>query len=139
MTTPETSPNPLFENLVPATPQTRADTGKLTFADAMPRMGMSSVFDIIREPKQAFATRLRTLSDADGEMAYDNALCYASQIARSFREEQVSSGRDIASSQRSGVRALVDIGPATPTCSRKTGTSSARSAPSKPWTGRWPT
>jgi hypothetical protein len=114
MTTPETSPNPLFENLVPATPQTRIDTGKLTFADAMPRMGMSSVFDIIREPKQAFATRLRTLSDADGEMAYDNALCYASQIARSFREEQVSSGRDIASSQRSGVRALVDIGPSYP-------------------------
>ena len=112
---PAAQPNPLFENLVPATPQTRADTGKLTFADAMPRMGMSSVFDIIREPKQAFATRLRTLSDADGEMAYDNALCYASQIARSFREEQVSSGRNIAtSSQRSGVRALVDIGPSYP-------------------------
>ena len=112
---PVPQPNPLFENLVPATPQTRADTGKLTFADAMPRMGMSSVFDIIREPKQAFATRLRTLSDADGEMAYDNALCYASQIARSFREEQVSSARDIAaSSQRSGVRALVNIGPSYP-------------------------
>lgn len=112
---PVPQPNPLFENLVPATAQTRIDTGKLTFADAMPRMGMSSVFDIIREPKQAFATRLRTLSDADGEMAYDNALCYASQIARSFREDQVSSGRDIAtSSQRSGVRALVDIGPSYP-------------------------
>lgn len=112
---PVPQPNPLFENLIPATPQTRTDTGKLTFADAMPRMGMSSVFDIIREPKQAFATRLRTLSDADGEMAYDNALCYASQIARSFREEQVSSARNIAtSSQRSGVRALVDIGPSYP-------------------------
>ena len=112
---PAAQPNPLFENLVPATPQTRTDTGKLTFADAMPRMGMTSVFDIIREPKQAFATRLRTLSDADGEMAYDNALCYATQIARSYREEQVSSGRSLPEiTPQNGVRALVDIGPSYP-------------------------
>ena len=112
---PAAQPNPLFENLVPATPQTRTDTGKLTFADAMPRMGMTSVFDIIREPKQAFATRLRTLSDADGEMAYDNALCYATQIARSYREEQVSSGRSLPEiTPQTGVRALVDIGPSYP-------------------------
>jgi hypothetical protein len=129
MTTPETpdlipsqiqdplpsEPNPLFDNLVPTTPQTRALDDKLTFAQAMPEMGMASVFDIIREPKQAFAARLRTLSDADGDMAYDNALCYATQIARSYREELVSSGRDVtAIGERSGVRALVDIGPSYP-------------------------
>ena len=48
-------------------------------------MGMSSAFDIIRQPKGEFARQLRTLSDADGELAYDNALCYATQIARSYR------------------------------------------------------
>ncbi|KQQ57674.1 hypothetical protein ASF66_20500 [Pseudomonas sp. Leaf129] len=41
--------NPLFENLVPQQPETRL-AGRLSFADAMPQMGMSSVFDIIRQP-----------------------------------------------------------------------------------------
>ncbi len=108
-------PNPLFENLVPATPQTRAMNGKLSFAQAMPKLGISSVFDIIRQPKKAFAGQVRTLSDADGEMAYDNALCYATQIARSYREESVSSGRDLPLiAPQAGVRALVDIGPSYP-------------------------
>ena len=119
MTTPENSTNPLFDNLVPATPATRSST-RLSFADAMPRMGMRSVFDIIRQPKQAFTRQLRTLSDADGEMAYENAMCYATQIARSFRDDVVSSGRSIAqTSQRSGVRALVDIGPSYPNLFRE--------------------
>ena len=108
-------PNPLFENLVPATANTRTLDDKLTFAQAMPRMGMSSVFDIIRQPKGEFALQLRTLSDADGELAYDNALCYATQIARSYREDVVSSGRDLPLiAPQTGVRALVDIGPSYP-------------------------
>ncbi|MBD8612781.1 hypothetical protein IFT69_03535 [Pseudomonas putida] len=108
-------PNPLFQNLVPETPQTRTLDGKLSFADAMPRLGYSSVFDIIRQPKQAFARQVRSLSDADGEMAYDNALCYATQIARSYREEQVSSGRSLPQiAPQTGVRALVDVGPSYP-------------------------
>ncbi|WP_167375911.1 Tc toxin subunit A [Pseudomonas coleopterorum] len=112
---PEPVYNPLFENLVPATPQTRALDGRLSFAEAMPKLGYSSVFDIIRQPKKAFAGQVRTLSDADGEMAYDNALCYATQIARSYREESVSSGRDLPSiAPQAGVRALVDIGPSYP-------------------------
>jgi len=112
---PEPVYNPLFENLVPATPQTRALNGKLSFAEAMPKLGYSSVFDIIRQPKKAFAGQVRTLSDADGEMAYDNALCYATQIARSYREESVSSGRDLPSiAPQAGVRALADIGPSYP-------------------------
>lgn len=106
--------NPLFENLVPEEPETRI-AGRLSFADAMPRMGMSSVFDIIRQPKGEFARQLRTLSDADGEMAYDNALCYATQIARSYREDVVSSGRDLPSiAPQTGVRALVEVGPSYP-------------------------
>jgi hypothetical protein len=112
---PEPIINPLFQNLVPDTPQTRSLDGKLSFADAMPRLGYSSVFDIIRQPKQAFARQLRSLSDADGEMAYDNALCYATQIARSYREEQVSSGRSLPQiAPQTGVRALVDVGPSYP-------------------------
>ena len=112
---PDFTPNPLFENLIPAIPQTRTLNDKLTFAQAMPRMGMSSVFDIIRQPKGEFARQLRTLSDADGELAYDNALCYATQIARSYREDVVSSGRDLPLiAPQTGVRALVDIGPSYP-------------------------
>lgn len=112
---PEPVINPLFQNLVPETPQTRTLDGKLSFADAMPQLGYSSVFDIIRQPKQAFARQLRSLSDADGEMAYDNALCYATQIARSYREEQVSSGRSLPQiAPQTGVRALVDVGPSYP-------------------------
>jgi hypothetical protein len=111
---PATTPNPLFDNLVPATPHTRA-LNKTSFAQAMPRMGMSSVFDIIRQPKAEFTRQLRTLSDADGDLAYDNALCYATQIARSYREDVVSSGRDLPLiAPQTGVRALVDIGPSYP-------------------------
>nr|WP_314568380.1 Tc toxin subunit A [uncultured Pseudomonas sp.] len=106
--------NPLFENLVPQQPETRL-AGRLSFADAMPQMGMSSVFDIIRQPKLEFTSRLRNLSDADGDLAYDNAMCYANQIARSFREEQVSSGRSLPLiAPQTGVRALVNVGPSYP-------------------------
>lgn len=113
-TQPDPVYNPLFENLVPEEPETHI-AGRLSFADAMPRMGMSSVFDIIRQPKGEFARQLRTLSDADGEMAYDNALCYATQIARSYREDVVSSGRDLPSiAPQTGVRALVEVGPSYP-------------------------
>ncbi|MDY1049433.1 Tc toxin subunit A [Pseudomonas coleopterorum] len=113
-TQPDPVYNPLFENLVPEEPETHL-AGRLSFADAMPRMGMSSVFDIIRQPKGEFARQLRTLSDADGEMAYDNALCYATQIARSYREDVVSSGRDLPSiAPQTGVRALVEVGPSYP-------------------------
>ncbi|MBC2678268.1 Tc toxin subunit A [Pseudomonas baltica] len=108
------TPNPLFDNLVPLTPENHL-LGRMSFADAMPEMGMSSVFDIIRQPKAEFTRQLRTLSDADGELAYDNALCYATQIARSYREDIVSSGRNLPLiAPQTGVRALVDIGPSYP-------------------------
>ncbi len=108
------TPNPLFDNLVPLTPENRLP-GRMSFTDAMPEMGMSSVFDIIRQPKAEFTRQLRTLSDADGELAYDNALCYATQIARSYREDVVSSGRNLPQiAPQTGVRALVDIGPSYP-------------------------
>ena len=113
-TQPEPVYNALFENLVPQEPETRV-AGRLSFAHAMPRMGMSSVFDIIRQPKNEFTRQLRTLSDADGDMAYDNAMCYATQIARSYREEVVSSGRSLPEiAPQTGVRALVDVGPSYP-------------------------
>ncbi|CAI3787365.1 Toxin subunit YenA1 [Pseudomonas sp. MM227] len=108
------TPNPLFDNLVPLTPVNRLP-GRMSFTDAMPEMGMSSVFDIIRQPKAEFTRQLRTLSDADGDLAYNNALCYATQIARSYREDAVSSGRNLPLiAPQTGVRALVNIGPSYP-------------------------
>ncbi|UUM22269.1 Tc toxin subunit A [Mycoavidus sp. SF9855] len=44
-------------------------------------------------------------------MHYDNAMCYAIQIARSFRERQLSSGSVPVSGQRTGTRSLVETGP----------------------------
>jgi hypothetical protein len=91
-----------------------AKGAKIGFADAMAQMGHTSVFDIIRGSKPAFIKSLAVLSDADGDQAYENALCYASQIAQSWRREQVSSGRKQVLTQRTGIRSLVDIGPSYP-------------------------
>ena len=109
--------NPLFDNLVPAHAvegevQTRSE--RVSFTRAMGRMNISSVFDIIRQPKETFTRTLATLSDADGALAYDNAMCYAIQIGRSYREEHLCNDHLPASAPVTGVRALVDIGPSYP-------------------------
>jgi len=111
----EGQPFSLLANLSKAETQasTRTD-GKLDFVDALQRMEIHSVFDILRHAKQAFVRELMTLSDANGELAYENARCYATQIVRLYRNQLVSSGRTQTLTRRTGVRSLVDIGPSFP-------------------------
>ncbi|MFL7965570.1 Tc toxin subunit A [Pseudomonas kielensis] len=108
--------NPLLSHLVDATeaPADGTKEEKVDFVTAMERLDIQSVFDIVRQPKGLFCQRLAKFSDADGELAYDNALCYAVQIARLYREKQVTSDSARPASKRTGVRALVDIGPSYP-------------------------
>ncbi|UZE10741.1 Tc toxin subunit A [Pseudomonas sp. B21-053] len=86
-----------------------AKKGRVTFKTAMQQMGLTSLFDIIRLPKAVFARQLEALSDADGRLAYDNALSYAVQIGRLYREYQTSSGL-MGTYNRTGVRSLVSLG-----------------------------
>ncbi|KAF2390524.1 Tc toxin subunit A [Pseudomonas frederiksbergensis] len=86
-----------------------AKKGRVTFKTAMQQMGLTSLFDIIRLPKAVFARQLEALSDADGRLAYDNALSYAVQIGRLYREYQTSSGL-MGTDNRTGVRSLVSLG-----------------------------
>ena len=89
---------------------TRAKSGRHSFKVAMKKMGLTSVFDIIRLSRQVFAAQLSQYSDADAGQAYDNAMSYAVQIARQYREHQTSSGQGSSAGQRTGVRSLVSIG-----------------------------
>ncbi|PHN17634.1 Tc toxin subunit A [Pseudomonas sp. ICMP 561] len=88
--------------------------GRLSFVDAMQQMAIGSVFDILRRPKPAFVRELMKFSDANGELAYENARCYATQIVRLYRNQLVSSGRAQTLTRRTGVRSLVEIGPSFP-------------------------
>lgn len=88
--------------------------GKVNFVDAMQLMAISSVFDILRRSKPAFVRELSRLSDANGDLAYENARCYATQIVRLYRNQLVSSGRTQTLTRRTGVRSLMDIGPSFP-------------------------
>ena len=95
-------------------PERQVGLEKVSFITAMQQMGMASVFDIIAQPKPHFVQRLGEICEADGEVAYDNAMCYAVQIGRLYREHQVSNGRTQYQGQQTGVRALVDVGPSFP-------------------------
>ncbi|WP_053155004.1 Tc toxin subunit A [Pseudomonas sp. P1.8] len=85
--------------------------GRVDFETAMQKMGFSSVFDIVRLPKPAFTRKLAKFSDANADLAYDNAMSYAALIARLYREYQTSSGRFQSLAERTGVRALTPSGP----------------------------
>ncbi|OCR23581.1 hypothetical protein AFK24_17360 [Pseudomonas syringae] len=108
-------PFSLLRNLAKIETTTAERTnGKLAFVDAMQALGITSVFDIVRRSKPAFVRDLYRLSDANGELAYENARCYATQIVRLYRNQLVSSGRTQNLTLRTGVRSLVDIGPSFP-------------------------
>lgn len=108
-------PFSLLSNLAKAEPpDAQRSEGKVAFVDAMQAMGITSVFDILRRSKTAFVRELYPLSDANGELAYENARCYATQIVRLYRNQLVSSGRTQSLTRRTGVRSLVDIGPSFP-------------------------
>lgn len=108
-------PFSLLRNLARAEqPNADRDDGQLSFVEAMSAMDISSVFDIVRRAKPAFVRELRQYSDANGDLAYENACCYATQIVRLYRNQLVSSGRMQSLTRRTGVRSLVDIGPSFP-------------------------
>ena len=108
-------PFSLLSNLAKAqAPDAQRGEGKVTFVDAMDQLGVHSVFDILRRSKPAFVRDLYKLSDANGELAYENARCYATQIVRLYRNQLISSGRTQNLTRRTGVRSLVDIGPSFP-------------------------
>lgn len=104
----------LLRNLVSAPGDQSSQPGKVSFINAMQQMGMTSVFDIIGQSKHQFVERLGEICDADGALAYDNAMCYAVQIGGLYREYRVSSGKPQDLTRRTGVRALVDVGPSYP-------------------------
>jgi hypothetical protein len=104
----------LLRNLVSEPGDKSSQPGKVSFIAAMQQMGMTSVFDIIGQSKPQFVERLGEICDADGALAYDNAMCYAVQIGGLYREYRVSSGKPQDLTQRTGVRALVDVGPSYP-------------------------
>lgn len=86
----------------------------LSFINAMEKLNIHSVFDIVRRSKGAFVHELSRISDADAALAYENARCYATQIVRLYRNQLLSSGRNQQLTRRTGVRSLVDIGPGFP-------------------------
>ena len=61
------------------------------FRTALQRMGLNSVFDIMRMGKTQFALELGQHTDVDAGQVYDNAACYAGQISRLYQEQQISS------------------------------------------------
>jgi hypothetical protein len=101
--------NSLLQGLVKSDASPRK--GRTDFPTAMQKMGFTSVFDIVRLPKTAFVCQLAEFTDANAELAYDNAMGYAALISRLYREHQTSTGNFQQLSQRSGVRALVPLGP----------------------------
>ncbi|NUT89751.1 toxin [Pseudomonas corrugata] len=70
------------------------DTVKASFRTAMQRMGLKSVFDIVRMGKAPFALVFAKYCDVDAGQVYDNAASYARQISRLYQEHRVSSGKD---------------------------------------------
>ncbi|WP_447768001.1 Tc toxin subunit A [Pseudomonas kilonensis] len=67
------------------------DAAKTDFKTALQRMGLTSVFDILRLGKTPFAQALARYCDADAGQAYDNASSHARQISRLYLEHQLCS------------------------------------------------
>ena len=88
--------------------------GRLDFMGAMKKLKKKTVFDIIRTSKNTFIEQVALYSDTDAATAYDSAMCYAIQIVRASREQQISSGRKQILTRRSGLRALIEVGPSYP-------------------------
>lgn len=70
------------------------DAVKTSFRIATERMGLKSVFDIVRMGKTSFALEFAKYCDADAGQVYDNAASYAGQISRLYQEHRVSTGKD---------------------------------------------
>jgi len=104
--------NSLMNALVAA--DSSPQKGRSDFATAMQKMGFTSVFDIVRLARSEFTRQLVVFSDANADLAYDNAMGYAALIARLYREYKTSSGKFQHLAQRSGVHSLTMLGPTFP-------------------------
>ncbi|SDB51436.1 Tc toxin subunit A [Pseudomonas sp. NFACC13-1] len=78
----------------------RKKTSETKFRTALQRMGVTSVFDIVRMDKTQFALELAKHSDADAGRVYDSAVSYAGQISRLYQEHRVSPRKDTQPSFR---------------------------------------
>lgn len=80
--------SPLHKLVAPPMDESIAKTD---FKTALQRMGLTSVFDILRLGKTQFAQALARHCDADAGQAYDNASSHARQISRLYLEHQLCS------------------------------------------------
>jgi hypothetical protein len=101
----------LLSNLVKKTSTASEDVDSTRFLNALEQINCQSVFDILRLSKRSFVREMRRLTGVNANLAYENAQCYATQIARLYRNELVSSKRYVHPSSGNGIRSLVEIGP----------------------------
>ncbi|WHS61087.1 Tc toxin subunit A [Pseudomonas sp. G2-4] len=66
------------------------DNAQADFRTALQRMGLTSVFDVMRMGKARFTLELGKHADVDAGQAYDNAASYARQISRLYQEHLIS-------------------------------------------------
>ena len=67
------------------------DNAQADFRTALQRMGLTSVFDVMRMGKAQFILELGKHTDVDAGQVYDNAASYAGQVSRLYQEQQISS------------------------------------------------
>ncbi|TWC55258.1 virulence plasmid A protein [Pseudomonas sp. SJZ080] len=84
--------------------------GRVDFETAMQKLGIESVFDIMRLSPSEFALRLRSHSDADPDLAYKNATRYAALVGRLYREYKTSSTNMQQLAQHAGIRSMTGEG-----------------------------
>ncbi|WP_335945372.1 Tc toxin subunit A [Pseudomonas sp. G166] len=85
----DVSDDSLLHRLIEA--PTGKDYTNTDFRTALQRMGLNSVFDVMRMGKTQFALELGKHTDVDAGQVYDNAACYAGQISRLYQEQLISS------------------------------------------------
>ncbi|AHL32055.1 toxin [Pseudomonas brassicacearum] len=66
------------------------DNAQADFRAALQRMGLTSVFDVMRMGKARFTLELGKHADVDAGQAYDHAASYARQISRLYQEHLIS-------------------------------------------------
>lgn len=66
------------------------DNAQADFRTALQRMGLTSVFDVMRMGKAQFVLELGQHTDVDAGQVYDNAASYARQISRLYQEHLIS-------------------------------------------------
>ena len=66
------------------------DNAQADFRAALQRMGLTSVFDVMRMGKAQFVLELGKYTDVDAGQVYDHAASYARQVSRLYQEHLIS-------------------------------------------------